>query len=335
MSSPTACPNPACAEAVDPAANFCEACGSDLAVRDGTSAVTAPDAERTCRGCGTATGPDDDEYCAGCGLRHRDPTERVETVLDGLAGVSDRGLVRSTNQDAMALGRHRAGTVAAVVCDGVSTTLTPELAATTAADTALDVLLRGRADGADRTREAVLAAGRAVAKLGRAPHGPSCTLVSALVEPLPDGSGVDVAIGWIGDSRVYWLAPPESPEPARALTRDHSWATEMIAVGMDPAEAAADRRAHQITRWLGPEAQPPAPEVTGLRPAADGLLLLCTDGLWNYLDDPAELSAVALPLAAESGPLAAAAALTALAVDAGGRDNITIVIVPVSVRSRP
>jgi serine/threonine protein phosphatase PrpC len=109
----------------------------------------------------------------------------------------------------------------------------------------------------------------------------------------------------------------------------------MIAVGMDPAEAAADRRAHQITRWLGPEERAPVPEVTGLRPAADGLLLLCSDGLWNYLDDPAELAAAAFPPFREAGPVAAAAALTALALAAGGRDNITIVIVPVTARSRP
>ncbi|WP_214406004.1 protein phosphatase 2C domain-containing protein [Pseudonocardia lacus] len=335
MSRPTTCPNPACAEPVDPTANFCEACGTDLAVRDGTTAAVAA-AAATCANCGTTAEPGaaDDGYCTGCGLRRRDPAEHVETVLDGVAGVSDRGRVRETNQDAMALGRHLAGTVAAVVCDGVSTTLTPELAATTAADTALEALLRGRSDGATRTRDAVLAAGKAVGKLGRAPHGPSCTLVSALVQPLPDAEGVDVHIGWIGDSRAYWLAPPDSPEPSRALTRDHSWATEMIAVGMDPAEATADRRAHQITRWLGPEDRPPVPELAHLRPTADGLLLLCTDGLWNYLDDPAELAAAALGPAAESGPLAAAVALTALALEAGGRDNITIVLVPVTVRSR-
>jgi serine/threonine protein phosphatase PrpC len=109
----------------------------------------------------------------------------------------------------------------------------------------------------------------------------------------------------------------------------------MVAVGMDPAQAHADRRAHQITRWLGPEAPQPKAEVATLRPVASGLVLLCTDGLWNYLTDPAELAAVALPAAAAAGPAAAAAALTALAVEAGGRDNVTIVIIPVTVRSRP
>jgi serine/threonine protein phosphatase PrpC len=255
-------------------------------------------------------------------------------------------MVRSTNQDAMALGRRRTGVLAAVVCDGVSTTLTPERAAMTATDTALDVLLRSRSDGATRTHDAVRAAGKAVAALGRAPHGPSCTLVSALVEPTPPGPNgsagaavhtaiqTEVHIGWIGDSRAYWLAGPGSAEPARALTSDHSWATAMVAVGMDPAQAHADRRAHQITRWLGPEVPRPAVEVTTLRPVASGLVLLCTDGLWNYLSDPDELAAVALPAAAASGPGAAAAALTALALEAGGRDNVTIVIIPITVRSR-
>jgi serine/threonine protein phosphatase PrpC len=276
----------------------------------------------------------DEERCATCGLRHPDPTERVEAELDGLAGVSDRGAVRETNQDAMALGRHRTGARAAVVCDGVSTTLTPERAAVAVADTVLDTLLRSRADGPTRTRDAVRAAARAVAGLGRGPHGPSCTMVSALVEAGPDGEGAaEVTVGWIGDSRAYWLAAPDSAEPSRVLTRDHSWAGEMVAVGMDPAQAAADRRAHQITRWLGPETAQPTVDVVTLRPAGPGLLLLCTDGLWNHHGDPAELAAAALP-AAGSGPLAAAAALTGMALAAGGRDNITTVIIPVPGTSR-
>jgi serine/threonine protein phosphatase PrpC len=328
------CPTPGCEEVPDPAANFCEACGADLAARTGTSALTDPAAARACRGCGTP-GAAGEEYCSACGLGYADPTERVEAELDGLAGVSDRGAVHPANQDAMALGRHRTGARAAVVCDGVSTTLTPERAAVAVADTALDTLLRSRVDGPTRTRDAVRAAARAVAGLGRGPHGPSCTMVSALVEAGPGGHGTpEVTIGWIGDSRAYWLAAPDSAEPARVLTHDHSWAGEMVAVGMDPAQAAADRRAHQITRWLGPETARPAVDVVTLRPAGPGLLLLCTDGLWNHHGDPAELAAAALPAAAGSGPLAAAAALTGMALAAGGRDNITIVIIPVPGRSR-
>jgi PPM family protein phosphatase len=56
--------------------------------------------------------------------------------------------------------------------------------------------------------------------------------------------------------------------------------------------------------------------------------VLCTDGLWNYLPDAADLAAVALPELADGGAIAAADALTALALDAGGRDNVTVVVIP-------
>jgi serine/threonine protein phosphatase PrpC len=218
----------------------------------------------------------------------------------------------------------------------VSTSRSPELASSTAVDSALEVLLGPRADGPTRTRDAIAVAGRAVGRLDEHPSGPSCTLVSALVEPVAaqDGGGVEITVGWVGDSRAYWLAEPGAAEPAAPLTSDHSWAVEMVAAGLiDPAVAADDRRAHAITRWLGPDTTP-KPEVVTLRPAGSGALLLCTDGLWNDLPDPADLAAVALP-EARTSPLAAAAALTAVALQAGGRDNITVVIIPVNLRSRP
>jgi PPM family protein phosphatase len=325
-----ACPN--CAEPIDANSRYCEACGTDLVTRRGTSDATAPPDVRTCPNCGTTAGADAGEYCDRCGLRHGDPADRVEIDLGDLAGVSDKGRVRSRNEDAMALGRRLWMARAAVVCDGVSTSLTSELAARGAADAALEVLLGVRDEPTDRTREAMAAAARAVRELGNLRNGPSCTLVSGLVQPAPDG-GSEVTVGWIGDSRAYWLAAPRTAEPSAVLTSDHSWAAEMVAVGMDPATAAADRRAHAITRWLGPDSETPG-EVVTLRPRGPGALLLCSDGLWNHVDDPVELADIALSAARsgppEAAPMAAVTALTTAALEAGGRDNVTIVIIPVT-----
>ena len=58
-----------------------------------------------------------------------------------------------------------------------------------------------------------------------------------------------------------------------------------------------------------------------------GVLLLCSDGLWNYVPDAADLAARALPVAL-TDPLAAAAGLVAFALGAGGHDNVTAVLVP-------
>ena len=168
---------------------------------------------------------------------------------------------------------------------------------------------------------AIHAAADAVARLAPgSPYAPSCTLVAGLV------NGSAITVGWVGDSRAYWLAEGGT---GRLLTADHSWAAEMVGAGiLDAATAMRDPRAHAITRWLGADSEP-EPGVTTFAPTAAGVLLLCTDGLWNYEPDPEELAAVALPAIARDGPRAAAAALATLALDAGGRDNITVVCIPV------
>lgn len=324
-----------CATAVSGGDRFCPVCGADLRIlRGGTSAVAAGGNHlRHCRVCGGTGRPAPSmpgrapgvQWCDSCGTRLGEAVDRVEVDLGLLAGVSDRGLVHRRNEDAIALGRVVAAgdrPEAAVVCDGVSSTHRPEEAARAAADTTLDVLLcePGEMPAAPglRMRAAVAAAAAAVADLGGGVEGPSCTLVAAHVE---DG---EITVGWVGDSRAYWL-PDRGP--GRRLTRDHSWAAEMVAVGLlDADAAAADRRAHAITRWLGPQDHP-EPEVTTLRPDGAGRLLLCSDGLWNYLPEPADLAAV-LRLAAS--PLEAAHRLTRAALDAGGRDNISVVILPVT-----
>jgi serine/threonine protein phosphatase PrpC len=332
-----ACPR--CREPVDDH-RFCENCGQDLWLRRGGAAL-APSGP--CPGCGTngangAAGAngfgvdgDGEDYCGTCGLRRSDGTEHVEADLGRVAGVSDRGLLHVRNEDAMAVGVLETPggptLVAAVVCDGVSTVDFPERASRAGADAALARLLHPV--GPDMT-EAVAEAATAVAALADAGilSPPSCTLVAAVVDPGTRGDPT-VTVGWVGDSRAYWLAAPDAAEPARLLTVDHSWAAEMIAAGvLDAATAMADRRAHAITRWLGAGGEP-EPDVVTIRPAGPGLLLLCSDGLWNYLPGAADLAEVALPRLERDGPAGVARALTAIALDAGGRDNITVVAVPV------
>lgn len=306
MSGPAVARCPHCAEPVAAADRFCEACGGDLQHPDGRYA----------------------------------PDDHVELDLTALAGVTDRGLVHVRNEDALALGRPAAGSDAAlavVVCDGVSSSPRPEQASRAAADAALAVLLQptaaARPDPAEeRMTMAVAAAATAVAALATDGTGdaPACTLVAALVErPGPDRPA-EVTVAWVGDSRAYWLAAPDAPEPGRRLTEDHSWAAELVAAGtLTEAASMTFPGAHAITRWLGAGGRP-TPQVCVLRPAGPGVLVLCTDGLWNYLPAVDELAAVTLPLlAGGAGALAVAVELTRLALAAGGHDNITVVVVPV------
>jgi len=340
---------PECAQPVADAEPYCAACGGDVRPRrggtaDGVAAATGPRAA-PCPRCGE---PVPGEYCAHCGLRRDDGTDRVETDLGAIGGVSDRGLVHARNEDAMALGLRLPAGAAAVLCDGVSTVRTPELAARAAVEAALDVLLaeadgppgdgsnaatrRAAVTGERLVREAVGTAAAAVAALGETGDrdAPSCTLVCARVD-YP--AGVDgaplITVGWVGDSRAYWLADPGGAEPSQLLTTDHSWATVMIESGrLDRATALADRRAHAITRWLGQGGEA-EPEVLSWRPEGPGVLLLCSDGLWNYLPGAAELAAALPPPELGVSPVLIARHLTELALDAGGRDNITVVVIPV------
>jgi serine/threonine protein phosphatase PrpC len=173
----------------------------------------------------------------------------------------------------------------------------------------------------------IAAAAEAVASLAhtgdprRAASNPACTIVAAAVR------GPHVGFGWVGDSRAYWLGPDG---PAEQLTEDDSWAQHVIALGVDPQVAMNDPKAHAITAWLGADAGPVRPRVGAFTVTEPGLLVLCSDGLWNYLVDPAVFADVVRSCVGSSASLLEAArALVAFANKAGGADNITVALVPV------
>jgi serine/threonine protein phosphatase PrpC len=172
----------------------------------------------------------------------------------------------------------------------------------------------------------VHAAQRAVAEVVDAPgqaapgDAPSATYLSAVM------TADAVTVCWLGDSRAYWLAG--DPSAARQLTSDDSIAEELISSGLLSAtDALAAPNAHVVTRWIGADLARPEPHVTTFQPPGPGVLLLCSDGLWNYQPEAGRLAELALP-AATTDPLRAAAALVTFAVQAGGRDNVTVVLAP-------
>ena len=65
-----------------------------------------------------------------------------------------------------------------------------------------------------------------------------------------------------------------------------------------------------------------------------GLLVVCTDGLWNYFDEPAKLAEL-VAAASDPSPAGIARWLTDAALDAGGQDNITVAVVPVGPAQTP
>jgi serine/threonine protein phosphatase PrpC len=318
---------PSCGEPVDSRDSFCEACGTELA--PAVVSAGAPGYVPACPVCSAdpavpSAGISADGYCEACGRKAPSGRDHAELDLGLLAGVTDRGRRHPRNEDAMALAAVRtpAGAVSlAVVCDGVSSSPRPDEASLTAAQAAVRVLLasaRLDEDPAEASLAAVGSAAEVLTGLAVPGNAPSATYASVVI-----GASA-VTVCWLGDSRVYWLAA----DSATRLTTDDSLAQEMVAAGqVSEADALASPQAHVITRWLGADADDPQPHVMRFEPPGPGVVLVCTDGLWNYRPRAQDLADLALP-AALTDPLGAAGTLLNFALDAGGVDNITVVLAP-------
>ncbi|MEV5314791.1 protein phosphatase 2C domain-containing protein [Streptomyces sp. NPDC052610] len=311
----------------------------DPRVSEAAPAHPVPPAEpaKVCVAC-RAGRVDDDGYCENCG--HAQPRERdhMEQESGPVAAVSDRGLRHHRNEDAFSIGTTAlpdgSPATVAIVCDGVSSATRPDdasLAASRAAGAALLAALPQGTHPQQAMHEAIVAASQAVNSLAEepatarehAPHqnAPACTLVGAVVT-----AGL-LVVGWVGDSRAYWV-PLDRGAPAARLTEDDSWAAQMVAAGlMNEAEAYADERAHAITGWLGADAYELEPHTASFKPDRPGVVVVCTDGLWNYAEAAEEMANV-LPLDAAARPLHSARVLVGHALDGGGHDNVTVAVLP-------
>jgi serine/threonine protein phosphatase PrpC len=254
-------------------------------------------------------------------VRHRAP--RLEAF-----GLSHRGRVRTTNEDAYAvvpdLGLF-------CVADGVGGEAAGEVASRMAVDTVRKALAdpdatlpvgitkRLSASGLPLLVSAVERANaliRTTAHGDRSKFGMSTTFTGVLV------LGDRIAVAHVGDSRAYRFHRQQLEQ----ITDDHTLVDVWVRAGViKPEDAARCAHAHVITRALGPDDQI---EVDGCIVAAEpgDRFLLCSDGLHGVLPDAA-ISAVLL---AEPDLTRAAARLVEQANDTGGPDNITVVLVRIT-----
>jgi protein phosphatase len=177
---------------------------------------------------------------------------------------------------------------------------------------------------ANLLRQAVMEANRRISDLARERHSDlGTTAVAAILV------GNQLCVANVGDSRAYsWHDGQVTP-----ITRDHSLVAQLVAAGqIKPEDIYTHPRRNEIYRALG-EARLVDSDVdvfTRRLQPGDGLLV-CSDGLWDFVRDP-DISA-AINTAAE--PQAICQTLIDLANKNGGEDNISAVFVRVVSAKRP
>lgn len=234
---------------------------------------------------------------------------------------TDVGHFRPTNEDAACVLPQGV----AMVADGMGGHAAGEVASALLIATVKHVLEAApRPWHEDLLRHAVEQANDAI--LEEARRKPSCegmgttaTIVS-YEEDKQDGQPARAVWAHVGDSRLYLLHDGR----LRQITRDHSYVEDLLEQGtITPEEARNHPQKNVLTRAVGVEAN--IVIDTGRFALASGdVLVLATDGLTNMVDD-ADIAR----LIAEH-PNDPAYALGTAANDAGGRDNITAVVVMIS-----
>lgn len=246
-------------------------------------------------------------------------SEAVATVTIAGAGASHPGRVRSRNEDRFHVDVARG---IFIVVDGVGGHPGGERAAEIAIDAVRTRLERNTGSIVERLREAVTGANEAIHdESGLRPdlRGMACVLTAAVV------SGGRVYAGHVGDTRLYKLRG----ESMVKLTHDHSPVGALEDDGrLDEREAMAHPRRHEVWRDVGTAARRPADpgfiEIVDEIFEPDAALLLCSDGLTDRVGS----ADVASIIRARAGsPAVAVQDLIWAANEAGGRDNVTAVVV--------
>ena len=280
---------------------------------------------------------DFDGYCTVCGQRRAEP-DRDEAELGGVVLITDRGIEHARNEDAAAAGILVGSNSRTTRCDRgrrVRRRLHLRRCAYRRGRR-----LEGRC-GCDARRArrvpqgtrgcACGSGGPRRSRRGRGgdrirPSAPSCTYTAAAVVPTSAGKA-QITVGNVGDSRAYWL--PEAPAAPQQLTVDDSAGTgtdhrgrcgrlgSRATPGAHPDSLA--RRRHRTEAVVGVERaarSPPSGRVRCCCAATD---------CGTTCPTPADIAR----FCSGTDASAAARALAEFALDAGGQDNITVVVIPI------
>jgi serine/threonine protein phosphatase PrpC len=270
------------------------------------------------------------------------PAERAHLLV---SASSHPGMSGKNNEDRFGVSAYRLDSsnaepvLLAVVADGIGGHRAGEVAAQLAVETISSVVAASSGDQPVQTlRDAIQRANAVI-------------YAASESDPSQKGMGSTCACAWVigdrlytasvGDSRIYLVRAGF----IRQLTVDHTWVQEAIDSGaLDPETAHNHPNAHVIRRYLG-SPQPVVPDFRlslrthekdsraeanqGMRLLPGDRLLLTSDGLTDLVDDQEILKEI------KSRPIEEAlGALTRLANERGGHDNITIVTLAMPVPER-
>ena len=238
-------------------------------------------------------------------------------LLHGAA--TDTGRVRVKNEDYLGWrvppGDDQKGRGALfVVADGVGGHAGGAEASRTAVEAILQIYYACDEVSPPEALETAIRLANAAVYAGGAGRGRATTVVIAAM--LGDESTL---IAHVGDSRALLVRAGVATQ----ITEDHSWVREMVRDGVLTAEEARhDSRRNVISRWMGDRSV--EADLQELPLCSGDRIVLGTDGLTNFV----ELDTIAATV--ESAPeQEAAEELCRLAIDAGGTDNVTAIVIRV------
>lgn len=235
--------------------------------------------------------------------------------------VSDIGHVRSVNEDSFWITQLEQGFILGIVADGMGGHRAGDIASRLAVETISADLSALPGDFVPEecsraVRKAILHANDVIYRTASQSddyHNMGTTVVVLL---LREQAGI---IGHIGDSRAYKYSDGAMIQ----LTDDHTLVNELVKNGqISQEEASVHPRRNVLTRALGTDLQVKV-DIDPVTLEEGELLLLCSDGLSSYVSTKSMAETLGNP---ESSLQQKAERLLQLALDAGGDDNITAVL---------
>ncbi|HCS60666.1 MAG TPA: serine/threonine-protein phosphatase [Microbacterium sp.] len=245
---------------------------------------------------------------------HRVAVAEGDDVLLSWAGVTDTGLRRDNNQDAFL-----AEYPLFVVADGMGGHAGGEIASQSTIARLQEVVSTGTVTTGAIEHALEQAVGDIASHPETTDEGTGTTLTGILFD-LADDEPRWISLN-IGDSRVYLLREARLVQ----VTTDHSVVQELISSGrLSPEEAESHPYSNVITRAVG-ASELTAPDYLGIEVQDGDRFVICSDGLTKELTD----YGIQHFLREHADPAIAVDAMLAAALENGGRDNVTIIVVKI------